>query len=179
MSYIAIFLTWVALFCLTSGSLADEDNQGNNYTMARIESATLDLAGELNSNITAIDSSSVYDLLEKHLDRNPEVFGAAFAFAPFERNGQMVKAAYYVYRDGEVIKRKDIAEDYDYSSDPWYAEPVRLGDAVWSEPYYDEAGAGADMLMTTYSVPVYNGEGILIGVLTGDLLIKKGEQIIE
>lgn len=174
MSYLAVFLAGMSLLCLTSGSLADVNDRENNDTAAKIESATSSLAEELKSNATAIDPSSIYDLLEKHLDENPEVFGAAFALAPFERNGEMVRGAYYVYREGESISHKDIAESYDYVSDPWYAKPVQLGEPVWSEPYYDEAGAGADVLMTTYSVPIYDEDGTLVGVVTGDLLIEKG-----
>jgi len=110
-----------------------------------------------------------------HLDENPDVFGAAFAFVPFEKESRIIEIAPYVYREDDTVVQKVLPAKYNYTSTLWYIKPVQLREPVWSEPYYDEGGAGADVLMTTYSVPVYNEDGKLIGVLTGDLLIKKGE----
>jgi len=47
-----------------------------------------------------------------------------------------------------------------------------LGEAVWSRPYFDVGGAGEDVLLTTYSIPLFDKtDSSLIGVLTSDLLL--------
>jgi sigma-B regulation protein RsbU (phosphoserine phosphatase) len=81
-----------------------------------------------------------------------------------------------VYREGDEIMEMDPSAICNYLESGWYTEPVRLGQPMWSEPYYDETGAGANVLMITYSVPIYtrDDEHRLIGIVTGNLLIEKG-----
>jgi sigma-B regulation protein RsbU (phosphoserine phosphatase) len=150
---------------------------GNPEAKARVENATNLLAEKLGSN-ESVNSTEIFSLLRNQIEENPDIYGAAFACAPLNENGTQILFAPYVYRDGEAIKEKYLPDNYDYPESQWYAEPVRLQQPVWSDPYYDDGGAGADVLMTTYSVPVFTEDKVprLIGVLTGDLLIEKKSQ---
>lgn len=160
------------IFCICSGAVGQ--GQVSPEAKARVENATNLLAKKLMSNET-INQTEIFKLLRNQVEENPDILGACFAFAPMNEKGTEILSAPYVYRDGDVIRERYLADDYNYPESQWYAEPVRLQQPVWSDPYYDNGGAGANVLMTTYSVPIFTGEQDrkLIGVLTGDLLIEK------
>ena len=52
----------------------------------------------------------------------------------------------------------------------WYLVPKLLGTPYWSEPYFDSGGA--NVVMTTYSLPLYDGEGNLYAVFTADISLE-------
>ncbi|HWQ20273.1 MAG TPA: cache domain-containing protein [Methanotrichaceae archaeon] len=166
-------LALIFLICICCSSAFGQDAISPE-AKARIENATNSLAERMISNRTT-NLTEIYGLLSDQLGDNPDIFGAAFAFAPVERDGKQILAAAYVYRDGDTIRQKALPEDYNYPESQWYAEPVKQRQPEWSDPYYDDGGAGANVLMTTYSVPLFTRDEAhnLIGVLTGDLLIKK------
>jgi phosphoserine phosphatase RsbU/P len=110
-------------------------------------------------------------MLARAVRENPEIYGAAFAYAPEKVSGKTQLAAPYVYRKGEQLVFKDLgAGSYRYDVWDWYTLPRDLERPVWSEPYFDEGGGGA--LMVTYSIPVFDGSGTagkLVGVMNCDV----------
>lgn len=118
------------------------------------------------------DKETVFGLLANHLWKNPEIYGAAFAFAPELKNGKEAKSAPYLYRNGDQLIQRDLSADYDYTApeQKWYAKPVKLGKSVWSEPCFNQRGKA---WMVTYSIPIFSGgkEHQLIGVVTSDVLL--------
>jgi hypothetical protein len=121
----------------------------------------------------AIDNEIVFAMLANYLWRNPDIYGAAFAFVPVLKDGKELKSAPYIYRSGDKLIRKDLNNSFDYTEPgrKWYTVPLKTGKGAWSEPYYDQGGGEA--WMTTYSVPVYVGdaERRMIGIVTSDVLI--------
>lgn len=108
--------------------------------------------------------------IRQMLTEHPAIFGSTIAFAPTDA---MTKASPYVYRqDGQLVDKDLAANDYDYTRWPWYTEPRDRGEAVWSEPYYDEGGGNVQM--TTYSIPVFTDEtkGMLLAVVTADVALE-------
>ena len=111
-----------------------------------------------------LTEEEIYALLDNGVLQDPLIYGAAMAFV---RRGFEGRSSFspYVYRDGvepDSLTHLDIAGAYDYLNDPdvlWYADPVRTGEPVWSEPYFDE-GAG-NIMMATYSVPFMGKSGKL------------------
>lgn len=116
-------------------------------------------------------SGRVAGILARTVAANPELFGAAFAFAPAGDSGRLKRTAPYAYRSGGEVMLKDLGTDnFRYDVWDWYTLPRDLERPVWSEPYFDEGGGGA--LMVTYSVPVFDGLGDakqLVGVVTCDV----------
>ena len=111
--------------------------------------------------------------LEDFLAGNPDVFGTAAAFAAgaFAPGAQRY-APYFCRRDGRPAKVPLGYEDR-YELENWYLVPRELGRPVWSEPYFDESGG--DIVMTTYSVPIYRTEGAkrtFCGVVTADVSLE-------
>jgi sigma-B regulation protein RsbU (phosphoserine phosphatase) len=116
-----------------------------------------------------ITEEEMYGLLLSNVAGNPQVYGAAIAFEPFSFNEDTRLFSPYAYGEDGNLATLDVgADSYDYTdgSWDWYSAVKESGQALWTEPFFDE-GAG-DVLMTTYSAPFYR-EGIFAGVATVDV----------
>lgn len=132
---------------------------------AEVEAKLPAIAARFEGGTLSVDT--IYAILDAYLTRNPEFFGATFAVEP-ARSGTATGLSPYVFRKAGRFERKDLAQvpGYDYASQPWFAEPRRLGMPRWSAPYFDEGGG--DINMITYSIPVH-ASGAFLGVLTTDV----------
>lgn len=121
---------------------------------------------------TPTSDREVRILLRSVLENNPEIYGVGVAFEPDAQPGTPRPNAPYLYREGVNIKSAPAAENYDYLHQDVYQIARELGSAGWSEPYYDEGGG--NILMATYSVLIYQGEGDarrITGVVTTDIAL--------
>jgi hypothetical protein len=155
-------------------SYAAKSDAPKGKVAAAAKSQVEDALGVLAKSIAGkapVDDKSAFALLKLHLSKNPDIYGAAYAFAPVKKDGKLVKSSPYVYRSGGKFIEKNPIDSYDYTVQDWYVLPVKAMKAVWSEPYFDKGGGEAWMI--TYSIPIYSGgkPARLIGVLTSDLLI--------
>lgn len=97
---------------------------------------------------------AAYRLLHRVVEENDEVFGSAIAFNPEGHGSEKIYSAPYVHRKHDQLIEKDIGEEnYRYDVWDWFTLPRDMGQAIWTEPYFDEGGGNA--LMVTYAVPVY------------------------
>ncbi len=111
---------------------------------------------------------SLYRVSQRIVEDNPVVVGSTVALVPG------YKARYplfspYVYRgeDNSLLFRSLATKEYDYPSQEWFVKPIENKEGYWSEPYVDEGGG--EMLMTTYSLPIWDYKGKLAAVLTADI----------
>ena len=113
----------------------------------------------------------MYALTQQVLRSNPHVVGSAIAFEPSYYPNKGVLYSPYSYRTEQGIRSKQLGtEDYEYHYMDWYLVPKLLGTPYWSEPYFD--GGGANVVMTTYSLPLYDDEGNLYAVFTADISLE-------
>lgn len=114
----------------------------------------------------------MYAITERMLQNNDFICGAGVAFEPhyYASEGQYFSP--YSYRDANGdIKSKQLGNDtYDYHYMDWYQIPKLLNEPYWSEPYYDDGGG--EMMMTTYSKPLYDEYGNLYAIITADLSLE-------
>ena len=98
---------------------------------------------------------------------NPVIVGSTVALIPgYDRQRPLFSP--YTYRNGDSLITRSLAtREYDYPSREWFTKPLELGEGYWSEPYVDTGGG--EMLMTTYSLPIYDETGNAAAVLTGDI----------
>ncbi|MDP6543341.1 MAG: response regulator [Phycisphaerae bacterium] len=117
--------------------------------------------------------------LKTNLEQNPLVYGSAIAFATNEYEPDRRLFVRYVQRDGEKLRAWDpTIEGYDYTlphQEYWHT-PRTSGQAVWTEPYFDE-GAG-NILMATYSVPFFRN-GKFWGVATVDIPLEPLRELVD
>ncbi|MEM6753554.1 MAG: cache domain-containing protein [Cyanobacteria bacterium P01_C01_bin.38] len=135
-----------------------------------IQEATIELVPHFQH--IQLDINHIYACLTNHLRKKPEILGTAFAFSP-----EVLCSCPFVLRDKSGFQSRDIAKEFMYANAVWYDVPVKQRKAVWSVPYFDIGKAGEDILLTTYSVPVFDRDSKIIGVIISDLLLAKLEDI--
>lgn len=114
---------------------------------------------------------SMFRVSQRLVEDNPVVVGSTVALVPgYDKKRPLFSP--YVYRNeaGELVFRSLATEAYDYPSQEWFTRPLELGQGYWSEPYVDEGGG--EMLMTTFSVPIYDRRGRAAAVLTADISLE-------
>jgi signal transduction histidine kinase len=121
------------------------------------------------------DKEQLINLLDLMVAHNPEIYGCAIAFEPNYQGRSEKFYSFYAYRpdSGQIINTTLGNENYDYHLMDWYQIPRETGKPYWTEPYFDEGGG--NILMSTYSVPLYHKTDSLqkfIGVLTADLSLE-------
>lgn len=149
----------------------------------KLSNAILQIDNVLNSVEVALENLSwmvpeklenpeyMYELTRQVLRSNPYVVGSAIAFEPSFYADRGVLFSPYSYRLDEGIQSKQLGtEDYEYHYMEWYQIPKLLGKPYWSEPYYDNGGA--NMVMTTYSLPLYDSNGEMYAVFTADISLE-------
>lgn len=117
----------------------------------------------------AYSKETILSITNDIVVRNPNIFGSTVAMNP---NGILGPYSPYTYRSDNDFAWFDLAEDshYDYSNQLWFITPEETGNSVWSDPYFDEGGG--NILMATYSAPVWDDDSVLIAVVTGDMSLQ-------
>lgn len=114
----------------------------------------------------------MYSITERLLQNNEFICGAAVAFEPHYYASEDRYFSPYSYRDanGEIKSKQLGNESYDYHYMDWYQIPKLLNEPYWSEPYYDDGGG--EMMMTTFSKPLYDEYGHIYAIITADLSLE-------
>jgi len=128
------------------------------------------LALQLEHDPALSDKELLSQRLLAHLTANDKIYGATVALEP-EAFGGMELAPYYYRDEKNQFRYVNLATpNYNYTAQNWYLRPKQAQAPDWSEPYFDEGGG--DVVMTTYSVPLYRAEGEerrFAGVATADI----------
>ena len=117
------------------------------------------------------DPQSLYSITEHIIESNDFISGSAIAFEPdyYDELGYFYSP--YSYRENGAIRSIQLGRnEYNYHYMDWYQIPKLLNSPYWSEPYYDEGGG--NMIMTTYSYPIYDQLGNMIAIFTADLSLE-------
>ena len=136
----------------------------------RVETAVENAMGDVL--ISLQEPEKFYGIVSRMVSRNPDIVASTIAMRP----------GYYPQKDSLYApiafnrsKKADIQPTtkllaYDYTQQDWFKESFNNDTARWSEVYTDTEGSG--MSVFTYSKPIHNSQGKVIGVLTGDVFFK-------
>lgn len=115
---------------------------------------------------------SLYAITERLLRNNEFIYGSAIAFEPnyYKSQGHYFSPYSYRGKNGNIRSRQLGTGTYDYHYMDWYQIPKLLDKPYWSEPYYDDGGG--NMMMTTYSKPLYDKDGKMYAIITADLSLE-------
>lgn len=108
-------------------------------------------------------------VLTQFLDKNSAIRGVTLAFAP-EPNENSHPPSPYLYRTDGGYSTVMLPVEFDYTKEGWYKDPVDKKGVSWVPPYFDTEGAGVKMI--TCSLPLYEKDGTLVGVLAADLALR-------
>ena len=175
-----LMIVIVALNYRSSRYLVEKESI--EHAQSVLDNTILRIDNVLNSVETAVQHISLmvtdnidnpdymYEVTRLLLEKNSYISGSAIAFVPYfyEEKGHFYSP--FSYRENDNIINKQLGnQDYDYHYMDWYQIPKLLDKPYWSEPYFDQSGA--DIIMTTYSYPLYN-DGKLFAIITADISLE-------
>lgn len=157
--------------------LTDEQVEG---VLSLVELSSANNVDEIGQHLSSPEA--VCAALAEELRLNSHVIGISASFIAdfFPQEGRWYEAFASRNGDGQIEVRKIGSASHDYFQAEWYQGALSApeGQGFWSEPYYDEAGALA--MLCTYSLPIRDGDGRVVGVFGADLsLTWLTEQIRE
>lgn len=127
------------------------------------------LAEEVEKAVEQGDRKRLYELTRKVVEQNEHIIGSDIGLEPYYFPDTKYFSP-YSFQKGDTITTEQVGnEDYVYHYMEWYLIPKLLGHSYWTDPFYD-AGAG-NIIMCTYTKPLYDKNNQFIGVLTADLPI--------
>lgn len=173
-----VFVTVMWLFYTYSREKA------TGYAMALTHEQLKSTSVQINSLLQTVEttmSQSIW-MIEENLARpdslrhiiravvrnNDLIVGSGIAFSPdYYKNKGKYFMPYISMKDGTAGYQVLGGSDYDYPCMDWYLIPKLLKRNYWSEPYYDDGGG--NMIMSTYSMPLYDREGTMYAVFTANI----------
>lgn len=174
-----VFLAAFLLFFRMSGDKVRDE--AFKHAESELSKTVYQIDGILHSVETAVENTawlvngrldspgSMYELVVRLLENNSFIYGSAIAFEPgyFQSEGHFFSPYSFRAENGDIEVTQLGNKDYDYHYMDWYQIPKLLDQPYWTEPYYDDGGG--EMMMTTYSKPLYDGSGRMIAVITADI----------
>ncbi|MBQ3711862.1 MAG: SpoIIE family protein phosphatase [Bacteroidales bacterium] len=111
---------------------------------------------------------SLHRVAQRIVEDNPVVVGSTVAMVPGYLPRRPLFSPYVFQSEGGELRFASLATpEYDYPSQEWFVKALEDESGYWSEPYVDTGGG--DILMTTFSMPVKDANGVTAAVLTADI----------
>lgn len=169
---------WISALRSTKSVVAETESRAR--TTARLHAARLDGRLKEAAKIPAmhartLESGAIQtkEELETYLRgvvaQSPEIYGSCIVFKPNSFDPAEYGYGPYYYHGPTGLDFVQLSTgDYNYFQWPWYRDPRDAGQAIWTEPFFDEGGG--DVLMTTRAVPFRKNDGFW-GVATIDIAL--------
>ncbi|MBE9539409.1 MAG: SpoIIE family protein phosphatase [Proteobacteria bacterium] len=143
------------------------------HLLQRTEGSTLLLSRILEQR--RYSQEGLKQILRDVIAHDDDIYGATIALNPDTLSNPQGFAPYYYHHNG-AIEYSDLTDKGpNYWRHSWYTEALKQAKPTWIEPYFDDGGG--NILMTTFSAPVYhiNAEGnrSLYAVVTADIALEK------
>ena len=135
-----------------------------------VESAVEATMGEVTVQLG--DPDQFYGITSRLVSHNDYIVGCAIAMRPGyypQKDKLFAPFAYPENKNGKGQPRVKLLP-YDYTKQEWFATPFQKDSAMWTEPYFDKGGS--DLLVRTFSKPIHDNAGRVVGILTADVFFK-------
>ena len=138
-----------------------------NNVLTGVELLSANYLLEVEKNLD--DPDKIYEILQESLNTNPNIVGCGVGFVPgyYPAKGRWFEPYALKQSDGRVETSQIGSQSHDYFSHEWYVEGIKSKHGYWTNPYYDDAGG--KMPMFSYSLPVHDKRGRVVGVLGADI----------
>ncbi len=135
--------------------------------MASVESAVENSAWIVEEKLS--DPDYMFRITGELVQNNPFIVGSTIAFEPnfFPSKGYYYSAFSCKDGNGGIKRIQQGGEAFRYHGMDWYRVPKESKKSSWCEPYFDSGGA--EVMMCTYSVPLFARDGKVYAVLTADV----------
>lgn len=118
-----------------------------------------------------VSPASLSDRIRDYInDCPPACYGATVTL--LDEEGKAVASPYWYRSGGDLAYADLMAPDYGIDEQAWLRRPLESGEAVWSDPYFDQGGG--EIWMRTYSFPI-RVDGRIIAIATTDIAVAEPE----
>ena len=122
---------------------------------------------------------SLFPVIRRMVEQNPTIVGGGLMFEPdyYPQKGHWFEP--YVARrsDGSIEEAQIGSASHNYLEAEFYQNGIKAGKGRWSEPYFDEAGAR--MMLFTYTIPVHDSRGEIVGLFGADVSLEWLSDVIN
>ena len=151
-----------------------------NNIMENVEVATRNIDWLVGRHLDAPDSMFVYS--RRILVNNPYLDGCSIAFEPyyFKEKGQYF-SAFSLNENGTITTVQEGSNMYQYFYMDWYLLPRMMNKPVWTEPFndYNPESKASSQTITSYTKPLTDKNGDVVGVISVDLALEWLSQTIS
>ena len=122
---------------------------------------------------------TLYHLLGRIVSENKNIVGAGVGFKAnyFPNKGRWFEPYITQNSDGTLKNRQIGGAHHNYFEAEWFKNTMECDSCLWSEPYYDESGAKT--LVATFSSPIHDTDGNIVGVLATDISLDWLSKVIN
>ncbi|MBO7118968.1 MAG: SpoIIE family protein phosphatase [Bacteroidaceae bacterium] len=115
---------------------------------------------------------SLFAVLRRMVEQNPTIVGAGLMFRAdyYQQKGHWFEPYVAERQDGSIEEAQIGSQSHNYLEAEFYLNGIKAGRGVWSEPYYDNAGA--KMMLCTYTIPVHDSNGETVALLGADVSLE-------
>ena len=129
----------------------------------------------------AIDNPDAMSDIARHVvESSSRIIGAGIAYKEgfYPQKGRWFETYVSRQKDCDTLVVAQIGgPGHDYFQMDWFQEGMAATKGIWSDPYYDNAGGKTFMM--TYSVPIRDKAGEVVGVIGADVSIDTLASIIR
>ena len=156
--------------------IMDKANGNMALIMSKVEVAAENIIDELSWHLTTPEV--VASTLQYELNTNHHIDGCGIGFVAdfFPDQGRWFEP--YASKSGDEIVVRNIGSvTHDYFKSEWYNQGLKSSEGVWSNPYFDEDGAGT--VLCTFSRLVFaEPEGTPAAVFGADVSLEELSKLI-
>ena len=115
------------------------------------------------------EPDSLMTITRQLVEHNPDILGCGVSCIPYlyQQKGYWYEPYSVRRADGTIESMALGSASHDYTKKEFYTTPIAKGSGHWCEPYLDNDGAKAKV--TTYGVPVRDGNGKIVAVIDADI----------
>lgn len=150
-------------------------NDRVSHLMRTIEKIPDNMSWLIPTYVTTPDS--IYSITREVVRTNEEIFGCAIAFEPYYFPTKGAHFAPYSYTQGDKVVTTQIKSDYDYYRKNWYKIAKEENVSRWTRPYHELSSF--HIITSTYSVPLRDSKGKVIGIFSVDLSLNWLTELID
>ena len=135
--------------------------------MTSVETAVVNTIWAIEQQLSQPDS--LQPVIRRIVKQNSFIVGVGLAFTAdyYPQKGHWFEPYVGEREDGSIEASQIGSATHDYLNADWYRTGLAAQRGVWSEPYYDDAGAR--MMLCTYTYPIRDDQGRIVALIGADV----------
>ncbi len=134
------------------------------------------IVAETIEGMKTLTEARLYDLMERRLAADPDLFGMSVSFEPYALDPKRAAFSARVARTPGGLEKVDSRADSGYGTADWYLIPKLLDGPYWTEPLF--SAGGGNELSCSFSHPL-RLKGKFAGIVTADISLAELEKTLQ